>query len=192
MYEPTESLSSSGWFYHIPSYAKFSYLDAVYEDSYEGFNYALGGQVALQDFNEGDSSKIFGFSALIAQKESALSLFLSYNKVFDEAAVNGFGGGGFFANDEHMTLAEVGRDGEIFTYGIEWDASEVLREGFTMSIMQSRLKDEKRNTGDETDVLLSYEASDRLSFDAVYSTLDNRKISGDKFENLRAFCNYSF
>lgn len=191
-YEAVENIALSGWFYHIPDFAKLTYLDAGYENSVESFNYALGAQVALQDFVVGESAKIFGLSASAEHQESALTLSLAYNKSFDEVAINGFGGGPFFANDEHMTLADVGKDGSMLIYGVDWDASEVLTKGLSIGIKQAQLKDGQNHEGDEADILLSCIASDRLTFDAVYSTLDNSKISGDEFDNLRVFVNYSF
>ena len=191
-YEAIENVALSGWFYHIPHYAKLSYLDAGYEEDFKGFNYALGAQFALQDFREGERAKIFGLSASVTQKKSALTLDIAYNKAMDGAAINGFGGGPFFVNVAHMTLAEVGKDGEVFVYGAEWDASEVLMEGLSLGVKQAQLKDAMHNRGDETDLLLSFAASETLTFDAVYSTLDNSKISGDTFEIVRAFVNYSF
>jgi hypothetical protein len=68
----------------------------------------------------------------------------------------------------------------------------VIAEGVSMAISKAQLKDGENHSGDEADFVLSYARSESLTFDAIYSTLDNSKISGDKFDNLRMFVNYSF
>ena len=191
-YAPLADVALSGWFYHIPEFAKLYYLDGGYKGTFKAYNYRVGAQVAVEDFQEGESAKIFGLRARIEHQKSALSCSFAYNKSVDRAAVNGFGGGPFFANDEHMTLADVGADGEIYSYALEWDTSVVWSKNLLLGISHAQLKDAKSNKGEETDIFASYSANDRLTFDAIYSTLNNSKISGDKFENVRVFVNYSF
>ena len=94
-YQLQENMTLSGWFYDMPSLAKYTYLEAGYENSYNSVQYALGAQVALQDFVKSDSANIFGLSASIVHEESALAFSVAYNKSIDAAADNGFGGGPF-------------------------------------------------------------------------------------------------
>ena len=188
LYEGFEDVSLSGWFYALPHFANLSYVDAVYTGVYGRFLYALSAQGAWQDFKEGESAKVIGFASTLGHEKSPFSLLFAYDKAFDAGAINGFGGGPFFANDEHMTLADVGKDGSIAVYGVSWD----VREGLALTLTGAQLRDGVGHTGSEVDVVASYEVGKKLKFDAIYSTLDNSKISGDKFDNLRIFANYNF
>ena len=187
-YEGIEDVTLGGWFYALPNLGKFTYLEAGIEKNYNSFNYQLGAQCALQDFHDSKTANIFGLSARIMNKESALSLMLAYNKSSGGAVDNGFGGGPFFSISENMTLAETGADGEMLTYGLDWDVSEKL----LCSLNKSDLYDAQDNHGYEVDMLVHYALGDNLSFDAIYSKIDNTDISGDKFDNVRVFANYSF
>ncbi len=187
-YEGIENVTLGGWFYKLPNLAEFSYLEAGVENSYHRWHYALGAQVAFQDFSDRKTANIFGFSANISHEESAFSLSLAYNKSSDAAADNGFGGGPFFSSSENMTLAEAGADGEMFTYGVAWDMDEKL----TFSLFKADLYDAKNHDGYEVDMVANYKLSENLSFDAIYSNIDNTDVSGDKFDNVRVFANYTF
>ena len=188
MYEGFEDVALSAWFYALPHFANLAYVDAVISGRYAGFLYEVSAQGAWQDFKGGESAKVLGFASTIGYETSPFSLLFAYDKAFDAGAINGFGGGPFFANDEHMTLADVGKDGAIAVYGLSWDIDADL----ALSVTRASLKDGAGHTGSEVDVVASYQAGERLAFDAIYSTLDNSKISGDKFDNLRLFANYSF
>jgi hypothetical protein len=188
LYEGLEDLSYAMWFYHMPHRASFWYGESSYSTEYAGLDYQVATQVAWQDFKGGACAKVVGFMARASYQNIPLSLHLAYNKSFDESAENGFGGGPFFANDEHMTLADVGADGMIAVYGVEWD----ITSGLNIGLFRADLEDAKGAKGEEFDIVATYNYHDRLTFDAIYSTLDNSKISGDKFDNLRVFAKYSF
>ncbi len=187
-YEGIEDISLGGWFYALPNLAKYTYLEAGIEKDYNGFNYQLGAQFALQEYHDSKTANIFGLSADIMHKESAVSLMLAYDKSSGGVADNGFGGGPFFSSSENMTLAEAGADGEMLTYGMAWDVSEAL----TCALNKSELYDAHDNHGYEVDIVVHYALGENLSFDVIYSKIDNRDISGDKFDNVRLFANYQF
>lgn len=187
-YQLQENMTLSGWFYDMPSLAKYTYLEVGYENSYNSVQYTLEAQVVLQDFEKSDSANIFGLSASLAHEESALAFSVAYNKSIDAAADNGFGGGPFFTSSENMTLAEAGEDGEVFTYGVEWGATEAL----TLALFNANLYDNQNHDGYEVDIVANYSVTDNFSFDAIYSKIDNANVSGDKFDNVRVFVNYSF
>lgn len=191
-YEGIEDISLSAWFYALPHFANLYYAEGTYEGSHVDLIYRLSTQVALQEFKESKSAKIWGVCGDFGYKNMPLSLHLAYDTARGGAAINGFGGGPFFANDEHMTLADVGADGDIMVYGLEWDASQSLFEGLGIGLFGARLHDGKEHSGDEFDIVATYGYHDTLDFELIYSTLDVREISGDKFDNLRLFANYSF
>ena len=191
-YDGIADVSLSGWFYAMPHFANIIYGEVGYERTLEGFTWSVLGQGAVEDFKVGESAKVFGFATTLGHEKTAISLHLAYDKSLDAAAINGFGGGPYFVNCEHMTLADVGKDGSIVHYGLEWDASSVSVEGLSVALSKASLEDGASHAGDEVDIVLSYVANKALTFDAIYSTLDNSKISGDTFDNLRVFANYSF
>ncbi len=183
-----EALSFSAWYYLLPHLASYSYLEVGYEMGYERFSYAFLAQAVLQEFVEAEDTKTLGFSASVSDERSALRATFAYNKSYGGVADNGFGGGPFFTSSENMTLADHSVHGEVFYAGVAWEASEAL----TLSLAKASLKDAKRHDGYEVDVVANYVASDTLSFDAIYSKIDNTDISGDKFDNVRVFANYTF
>ena len=191
-YEGLEDISVSAWFYALPHFGDLYYVEGSYEGRASDFSYTLLAQVALQDFKEGKSAKIWGVCGDFRYASLPLSLHLAYDTSRGAAAINGFGGGPFFANDEHMTLADVGADGDILVYGVEWDASESLFAGLGFGLYGASLHDGQEKSGDEFDIVASYGYHDRLDFELIYSTIDTREISGDSFDNLRLFANYSF
>jgi hypothetical protein len=128
-YEGIEDVSLSGWVYAMPHFATISYGELIYSGAYDGFLYTLSGQGALQDFKVGEGAKVFGIATTLGHESSDFTLQIAYDKALDAGAINGFGGGPYFVNCEHMTLEDVGKDGDILVYGLEWDASSVIAEG---------------------------------------------------------------
>jgi len=191
-YEGIEQVTLLAWQYILPSFGAFSYGELGYEKRYKGINYTFLAQLAFQNYNKEEDATIYGAAVSATDPLSTVALYLAYNKSSNAAANNGFGGGPFFTSVEHMTLAEAGADGEMFAYGMEWDASSYVAEGLGLSLVRADLRDKNGNSGSEVDVVVNYEVSENLTFDAIYSKIDNLKLSGDAFDNVRLFANYSF
>ncbi len=187
-YEPLAQFSLSGWFYAMPTMAQYSYLEAHYEGKLENFSYTLSGQATLQDFRNQEDTKIVGFSTAFMHDKSGLGASVAYNKSYGGIADTGFGGGPFFTSSEHMTLADSHLHGDIVLTSLSWDVNTRL----SCTLSRASMHDAKRHDGDEVDGVVHYEVADNLSFDAIYSKIDNTDVSGDKFDNLRLFANYSF
>ncbi len=187
-YDGLEKTTLSGWFYNLSSEVKISYAEASYADETERFNYGATIQYAYQDYDNGDSSSIFGVAASFKAKSIGLTTTISYNKTEGIAASNFFGGGPFLTNAEHNTLKEAGANGNTILYTFEWDASVlgVDRLNFTANI--------DTHHGDsyharEYDIGVEYQYSDTIKISAIYSDIDDRDES---FKNLRVFTNYTF
>ncbi len=187
-YEPVANFSLAGWFYAMPNTAQYSYLEADYHSSTKTFSYAFSLQGALQDFRDKEDTKTLGLSTTLTHDESGVSASLAYNKSYGGVADNGYGGGAFFTSSENMTLADHRVHGEVFFSALAWDVSEKL----TMTLSQASLHDANRHDGYEIDGVLHYDLATNLSFDAIYSKIDNTDVSGDKFDNVRVFANYTF
>ena len=188
MYETDAGVSLSAWYYTLPNRAQLSYADFAYEGQAEGVQYAFAVQMAWQAFVSQEQAKVFGLTASLSHDKSALTCTFSYDSAIDAGAVNGFGGGPYFVNMEHLTLQELEDGGDVFVYGLEWNPVESVSFASTFA----SLEDTNANRGEELDMLVHYAYHDRLSFDAIYSKIDNIHISGDRFDNVRVFANYRF
>ena len=69
--------------------------------------------------------------------------------------------------------------------------SEVGIEGLSLAAGYFNLEDKDGNEGEEIDISASYAFNDNLSFDLIYSDVDD-DINGDEFKNTRVFVNYMF
>ena len=114
-----------------------------------------------------------------------------HNKSKDNSASNGFGGGPFFTRCEHLTLVEAGSDGKVNLYGFTYALEKVGLNGVDFEFYNSKLTAKSGEKADEKDFVLSYQASNSLTFDLIYSDVDD-DINSEKFENTRFFVNYSF
>lgn len=184
-YEGIDKTTLAGWFYNISDEVKISYLEASYEDETESLEYGGIIQYALQDYDSGGSSTIYGAAASLGVKQTGLTATVSYNKTNGIAADNFFGGGPFVTNVEHNTLKEAGPDGRVILYTLEWDASVAGLEGvnFTINV------DAHQEDTHEYDLGMQYDYSPTVNFSAIYSDV---KSTEKAFQNFRMFANYSF
>jgi hypothetical protein len=187
-YEGVDKITLDGWFYNLKDEVKITYLEANYEDETDKFTYGAAVQYAFQDYDNAESSTIYGAAASFGVKKVGLTTTIAYNITNGTAADNFFGGGPFFTNAEHNTLREEGPDGDTILYTVEWDASVIGAEGlnFTANI--------DAHAGDqyharEYDLGMGYTYSDSVNLSAIYSDVKNEDSS---FKNFRIFVNYSF
>jgi hypothetical protein len=187
-YEGLSKTTLSGWFYNLSSEVKISYLEANYEDETDRFTYRAAVQYAFQDYENAESSTIYGTAVSLGVKKVGLTTTIAYNKTNGIAADNFFGGGPFVTNAEHNTLREEGPDGDTILYTVVWDASVIGVEGLNF------IANIDAHTGDqnhvrEYDFGMEYTYSDTVNFSAVFSDVEKNE---DAFKNLRIFTNYSF
>lgn len=187
-YEGIDSTKLSGWFYNLPNELKIGYIEAEYSHTTTSFDYGLNLQYSYQDYDNGDTSTIYGIATSISSKDTGLTATISYNKTKGVEANNLFGGGPFYTNAEHNTLKEAGIDGNTILYTIEWDASIVGLEGLSIKVDIDDHHGESYFSN-EYDVGFDYHYSKDISLGAIYSNIDDRDES---FKNLRVFLNYHF
>jgi len=168
-----------------------SYIETSYENSFKSISYEVALQYAKQNHKNAKDAKISGFSLGVNFDELGLGLTYAYNKSKDNTASNGFGGGPFFTSCEHLTLKEAGRDGKVNLYGFSYEFEKVGLDGVTFEFHKSNLTANNGKKADDEDYVLSYQESENLTFDLIYSDVDD-KINGEKFKNTRFFVNYSF
>lgn len=187
-YEGVSKTTLAGWFYNLSDEVKISYLEANYEDETDSFTYGTTLQYAFQDYDNGDSSTVYGAAASLGIKKTGLITTISYNKTNGIAADNFFGGGPFVTNAEQNTLREEGPDGDNLLYTLEWDASVLGAEGLNFIINIDADKGDQYHAR-EYDIRMEYIYKDTVNFSAIYSDVENRDGS---FKNLRILTNYGF
>ncbi len=187
-YEGLNKTTLSGWFYNLEDEVKISYLEANYENETDRFTYGATVQYAYQDYDNGESSTIYGAAASFSVKKAGFTAILSYNQTKGIAAENFFGGGPFVTNAEHNTLKEAGPDGNTILYTLEWDASVIGAEGLLLTA-NIDAHHGSQHCANEYDLGIEYAYSDTVNVSAIYSDVDDRDES---FQNLRIFVNYSF
>ncbi len=196
IYEGVKSLGLSAYYYDLDDkvagdISSISYGEAIYDGKYNSFGFEIGLQGANQKYKGEKTAKILGYSIGVNFDKYGLGLTYAYNKSKDHSASNGFGGGPFFTSCEHLTLAEAGADGKVDFYGFDYDLGNVGVDGVSFSFHNSKLKAKDGNKADDKDYVLSYQKSDNLSFDLIYTDVDDN-INGEKYKNTRFFVNYNF
>ncbi len=195
LYEGITDIGLEGWFYHMANNVDILYLASSYEGTYKQGSYALGVQYALQDHKEGGKANIAGIMGEISHEASGFSFNAAYNKNSSDNKVvadNFFGGGPFFTSSEHLTLAEAGVNGEAYMAGISWDAGKAGVDGMILSLSVLQVEGDDGVDASETDVTVSYAPGEKLSFDLIYSDMEDTKTKEESFKNLRFFANYNF
>lgn len=164
IYKGIENTTLQAWHYKLEKNG-WSYVEA----SYERENWSMAGQYA----NQGKGDSIYGFDATYSFKN--LLLHTAYNEVSGVVS-NGFGGGPFFTSSEEHTVHER-LNNKAILMGLEYSVKEAT---FALSHVNFSKSE------DETDYLLSYEISDNLSADLIFSDMNHDgKMS-------RFFVNYGF
>ncbi len=187
-YEGLDHTSLSGWFYHLKDLVQINYLEVNYADGTDAFSYEGTIQYTYQDYENGDTSTIYGAALSLGVKKTGLTSTISYNRTVGIAADNFFGGGPFLTNAEHNTLREAGPDGNTILYTLEWDASVVGVNGLSF-VANFDAHHGNIDSANEYDLGIKYAYSDKLNISAIYSDIDDEEES---FKNLRVFVNYTF
>ena len=191
-YEGFEDIVLSAWYYDADNLAKMSYIEAGFEKKFADLNFDFGFQYSNQDFDQAGKVDIYGAS--FGATKGGVTLSVAYNKTDSadgQAADNFFGGGPFFINCEHDTVAEVGANGEGYRYGLELDVSEYGVDGLGLSVSYLDADGDDSDIN-EVDFVASYEASDNLTFDFIYSDATDNLDDSESFKNTRFFVNYTF
>jgi len=187
-YEGFDKTTLNGWFYNLSDLVQISYLEANYADETEHFTYEGTMQYTYQDYENGDTSTIYGAAVSLGVKKVGLTSTISYNRTVGIAADNFFGGGPFHTNAEHNTLKEAGPDGNTILYTLEWDASVIGLNGLSL-VANIDAHHGYVDSANEYDLGIEYVYNDSLNVSAIYSDIDDKEES---FRNLRVFVNYTF
>jgi len=191
-YEGFEDIALSAWYYDAGDLAKMSYIEAGYEKKFADLNFDFDFQYSNQDFDHAGEVDIYGASFGVGR--GGVTLSVAYDKANSsngQAADNFFGGGPFFINCEHDTMAEVGSNGKALRIGMEFDVGEHGVSGLGVGISYLDAKGDESDIN-EIDFVASFQASDDLTFDLIYSDATDNLDSSESFKNTRFFVNYRF
>jgi hypothetical protein len=191
-YDRFEDVVLSAWYYDVDDLAKISYIETGYEKKFADLNFDFDFQYSNQDFNHGGEVDIYG--AAFGVEKSGVTLSVAYDKANStdgQVADNFFGGGPFFINCEHGTMAEVGADGEAYRYGLEFDIGAYGISGLEFGVSYLDAKGDESDIN-EVDFVASFQVSDDLTFDFIYSDATDNLDDSGSFKNMRAFVNYGF
>ena len=189
-YEGVEDVTFQGWFYNASDVVKLTYLEADWAGSLGRFGVGVAGQYTIQDYDNGNEVSVYGINLSLGLEEHGLTFHTAYNKsdsTNGQVAENFFGGGPFFINCEHLTMADLGADADAYHVGLEVDGGSYGVDGFGMGF--SYLEGENL---EEIDIVASYAMNDQLSFDLIYSDMTDNAEDSESFTNTRVFVNYRF
>jgi hypothetical protein len=65
-------------------------------------------------------------------------------------------------------------------------------DGVNFMLSYFHMRGDNQIEADEVDFVVSYEADETLTYDLIYSDVNNQKEGWESFENLRAYVNYHF
>ncbi len=188
-YEGIENLRLQAWHYDDFKNLGVTYIDGVYKTSLGMFDADLGVQYAYQDI-AGMSNSVYGTIISIENKPTGLSIMGAYNKTDGTSANNLYGGGPFFTNVEHTTIADGGDDASSYKVGLTFDTSSIGISDLKLGI--EKLWVGRKNDGDITNlgIIGEYAYNEDISLRAYYSDIKDN-LGGDK-RNLRVFADYRF
>ncbi len=189
-YEGVEDLIFQGWFYNASDFVKLTYLEADWIGSLGGFGVGVAGQYTIQDYDNGNEVSVYGVNLTLGLEEQGLTFYTAYNKADStngQVAENFFGGGPFFINCEHITMADIGGDSDAYRVGLEVDGANYGFDGLGMGLSYFEGEDLE-----EIDIVASYAVSEQLSFDLIYGDATDNADGSESFTNTRIFINYRF
>jgi len=194
MYEGMKNMHTSLWYYYAKELVKVTYLETKYENRHPKGSFSFAMQYALEDFYNDEKANVYGFRTDIGWDKNDILLSLAYNKTDSDGigADNLWGGGPFFAAAEHLTPAEAGINGETFLLSCALNSAKFGMDGVNFMLSYFHMRGDNQVKADEVDFVVSYEADEMLTYDLIYSDVNNKKEGWESFENLRAYVNYHF
>ncbi len=190
-------LNAQAWHYHLDNLVANVDVSIAYVDGTFAVNenLSISGQYARFAHINGpkDDGTVIGAQADLTF--DGASLGLAYNQADgeihgDNAPLNGFGGGPYYASSDLYTIANAGQDSTAMKIFGGFSATEQisLSAGYTEFSVKEESKGNKNFN--EFDLGASYAYSDSLAFD-LYVELGTDRAEND-FTEYSLFMNYGF
>ncbi len=190
----------SFWYNYIDEMSAIAYSEmaGIYFLSGDGFHIDYGFQASnIQDLrSSGVAGNVFG-----------TMLLLHYNGVYFGGAynialvengnyvTNGFGGGPYYTSLDEATIAAISevsqQDSEAFRFATGYDFANVGLDGMTFEIVYGEGYSSDVFRVKEKDLILTYEMSDKLYFEAIYANHASSDNMND-FDRIFVRAAYSF
>ncbi|CAA6824392.1 MAG: Unknown protein, partial [uncultured Sulfurovum sp.] len=193
-YEGVENLVLSAWYNRLKNAEvdAISYLESIYENSFKDYTYGLGLQYSHQSYLKGDDTDVYGVKLDAGLSSLGLLFSCSYNKINNNVATSGFGGGPFFSGSEFLVIDNAGKNAVARTVGVEYDASTLGLKDLTLGFGKMYIETENETKAREFDFLASYQVNDRLAIDMVYADLKAVNVGVVNANHLHVYVNYIF
>lgn len=189
-YKHSDDLSAQAWYYNFDKNYSLLYADATYAMG----DLELG--VQMGSYSESDASGIDGsvLGVSVTYTTGAFTLGAVMNSGSNDDgkyATLGLGGGNYYAAMDESTIDEL-NDAQAQVLSVEYAASDK----FTASVALGHFEDSTKATDtDETNIVLSYSASDNLNLEFIHTVVDNKGTPTDpetNFSRQSARVTYSF
>jgi hypothetical protein len=190
-YAVNEALGVQAWSYDFDESHSLLYVDGAYTTG----KLEIAAQYA--SFDEDNASGVDGSAMGIAATYATgpwvfTAAMNSASNDADKGVSNGLGGGNFFTSMDEMTIDGL-TEAEATVMGVEY----AVNENFTAGIAMGHFEDDGAATADidETDIVLSYAASDNLDVEFVHASVENDADTTDEgtnFSRQLVRVNYNF
>jgi len=204
VYDAVEDLSLNLWYYHYDNIADVFYAEAGFKreitkavDLTLGLQFAATrnvGKMLLGD-KEGEA---YGINLEVAFSQVGITVLTAYNRGDGENGATdlSLGGGPFFTSMEDQTIDAIGGKGSAWMVAIGYDFSSLNVSNLSGGIAYGSFKADRAIAGhyhtSETDIILDYQANDRLKLTAALAIVDHKDDGQQDFDQFRLIGNYSF
>jgi len=188
-YDGVENLSLSAWHYDKLDTLSVSFLEGFYTKESGDMSYEVALQYASQKIDN-DSNNIYGTMIALQNKSSGLGVMAGYNKTSGVGANNLYGGGPFFTNVEHTTLADGLDNAKAYKMALNLDGERMGMQDVAFSVEKLWIKRENNPNISNLGIVGEYKHSEDIALRAYWSDIKD-ELDGDK-KNLRLFVDYSF
>lgn len=193
-YNGVEHLLFSAWYNRLKDAEVdgISYLEATYANSFDDYGYGLGLQYANQSYLVGEDVEVFGVKVDAGMNTLGLLFSAAYNKVNNNSATSGFGGGPFFAGSQFLVIDNAGKNAVVRTVALEYDATTLGVNDLTLGVAKMYIETEDKRKAREFDFVVSYQIDDSLALDMVYADLNGANVGVVNANHLHVYLNYNF
>ena len=201
-YEGIKDLSLSLWYYNYNNVANVIYAEAGYAHEFSN-NISLVLGLQYDGSKEtGDSllgkqdARTYGISLETSFTDIGVTVLAAYNKDNGDTGAMGLslGGGPFFTSMEDQTLDALETSGRAWVIGAGYDFGKLGVDDLTFGVAYGSFKadDASLYESSETDAVLEYNFSDKVSVTAAYASVDFKVRGMEDYKQFRVIANYNF
>lgn len=189
-YKMKEHHTFQAWYFDFKEQYSQYYLDAIYQNGkFEaGLQYSGYSEVN----NSGIEGNVWGAKASYELNDFTFGLSLNgSSNAPGKSQSNGLGGGSYFTSINESTISGL-TDASAQVLSIEYEVTK----NFTATILQGQFEDKAKSTDtNETNIILGYNVTDKLSVKFIYTEAENKAAPTDldsNFSGQFARMNYNF